>query len=175
MRALTAALVPLSLLLAALPAHAYTVRLTAAEIEAVVRPHFPKRGSGPFGAVVLSNPKVVLAPGSDRLGIGLDVDAELPGGVAARAAAVVDGEVGYDPGRREFHLREPRLKSLAAEGLEEPYASMLAEAVTGLARARMPVIMLYRIPAGDPALGAAARVLKGARVRDGRLELELGP
>jgi hypothetical protein len=47
--------------------------------------------------------------------------------------------------------------------------------VTAVARQQVPVIVLFRLPKDDPAGAAALRVLKGARVKDGALELELGP
>jgi len=158
--------------LAAVPASAYTVMLTAAEIEAVVTPHFPVVQEMTMGSVTFSHPKVVLTPGSDRLGLGVDVVADLPGGFQAQAQALVDGDLGYDAARREFHLREPRVKSLTAQGLPEAFAPMVADAVTQMARQTMPVIVLYRLPE-DPAL-APLRLLKAAEVRDGKVKVELG-
>lgn len=167
------ALVPAAaLLLAAVPAAAYTISLTAAEIEAVVAPRFPLVQEMTMGSVTFAHPKVVLTPGSDRLGLGVDVTADLPGGMQAKARALVDGDLAYDPARREFHLREPRVKSLTAEGLPDAFAPMVADAVTQMARERMPIIVLYRLP-DDPAL-APLRLLKSAEVHNGRVNVELG-
>jgi len=172
-----AVLVPLlliGLLPLAVPARAYTVSLTAAEIEAVVRPHFPQRQEGVFGRVTLSDPKVILTPGSERLGLGLSVQADLPGSLVVHAHALVDGEVAYDARRREFHLREPRVVRFDAKGMEEPYTSMVAEAVTAIAQTRMPIIVLYRVPPDAVAAAAPLNLLKGVAVKDGKLQLELG-
>jgi len=158
----------------AAPAASYTVGLTAAEIEAVVRPHFPLTRDGPFGAMTFSNPNVVLTPGSDRLGLGMDVTADLPAGMQASARALVDGELAYDPGRREFHLREPRVLKLTAEGLPEAFAPVVADAVTQMARQQMPVIVLYRLPDDLGPAGVPLRLLRAARVEDGRLLVTLG-
>jgi len=167
------ALVPaVALLLAAVPAAAYTVSLTAAEIEAVVAPRFPLVQEMTMGSVTFAHPKVILTPGSNRLGLAVDVIADLPAGMQAQARAVVDGDLAYDPARREFHLREPRVKSLTAQGLPESFAPMVADAVTRMARERMPIIVLYRLP-DDPAL-APLRILKAAEVRDGKVRVELG-
>jgi hypothetical protein len=161
-----------ALLLAAAPAAAYTLSLSAADIEAVVAPAFPQVQDGPFGEIAFAHPKVVLTPGSDRLGLGVDVTADLPAGMQATARAVVDGELSYDPARREFHLREPRVKSLTADGLPDAFAPLVADAVTRMARETMPVIVLYRLP-DDPAL-APLRLLKSAAVKDGKVVIELG-
>jgi hypothetical protein len=155
------------------PTHAYTLNLTAAEIETVARAYFPQRQEGVFGRITLSDPKVVLEDGSERLGLGVKVKAELPGGLTAYADALVDGEVAWDPAKREFHLREPRVRRLDAEGLQEPYASLVAEGVNALAQETLPVIVLYRVPA-DAAGAEALKALKRVAVKDGRLRVELG-
>jgi hypothetical protein len=173
-RALTCVLSILgaAMALAAAPAAAYTLTLSAADIEAVVAPHFPQAQESAFGQVTFAHPKVVLTPGSDRLGLGVDVTADLPAGMQATARALVDGDLSYDPARREFHLREPRVKYLTAEGLPDAFAPMVADAVTQMARETMPVIVLYRLP-DDPAL-APLRLLKSAEVKDGKVLIELG-
>jgi hypothetical protein len=177
MRARRIVLVPILVLaflpLVPRPAHAYTLSLTAAEIETVARSYFPQRQEGVFGRVTLSDPKVVLKEGSKRLGLGVKVKAELPGGLTAHADALVDGEVAWDPVRREFHLREPRVRRLDAEGLQEPYASLVAEGVNALAQETLPVIVLYRVPA-DAAGAEALKALKSVAVKDGKLQVELG-
>jgi hypothetical protein len=160
------------LLLTAAPASAYTVSFTADQIETVVAPHFPLVQEMTMGSVTFSHPKVVLTPGSDRLGLGVDVVADLPGGFQAQARALVDGDLAYDPARREFHLREPRVRSLTARGLPEAFAPVVADAVTQMARQTMPVIVLYRLP-DDPG-AAPLRLLKAAEVRDGKVRVELG-
>lgn len=165
-------IVPAAALLAAAPAAAYTLSLSAADIEAVVAPHFPQVQDSALGQVTFAHPKVVLTPGSDRLGLGVDVTADLPAGMQATASAVVDGDLAYDPAKREFHLREPRVQSLAAEGLPDAFAPMVADAVTQMARETMPVIVLYRLP-DDPAL-APLRLLKSVAVKDGKVVIELG-
>lgn len=156
------------------PVTSYTVHLTAAEIESVVRPHFPLTQDGPFGAMTFSHPNVVLTPGSDRLGLGVDVTADLPMGMQARAHALVDGELAYDPARREFHLREPRVLKLTAEGLPEAFAPVVAKAVTQMARQQMPIIVLYRLPDDLGPAGVPLRLLQAASVEDGRLKVVLG-
>jgi hypothetical protein len=163
----------LAALAPAAPARAYTLTLSAADIEAVVAPHFPQVRDGPFGRLAFDHPRVVLTPGSDRLGLGVDVTADLPAGMQATARALVDGDLSYDPARREFHLREPRVMSLAAEGLPDDLAPVVAEAVTRMARETMPVIVLYRLP-DDPAY-APLRLLKSAAVQDGKVVIELRP
>lgn len=173
-RLLGAGLVGLASLLAAPPAHAYTVSLTAADIEAMVRPHFPQVHTGPLGTVTLSDPRVILRSGSDRLGLGLDVAGEMAGGLATHGQAVVEGEVAYDPARGEFHLREPRVTHLVVEGLPDPYAGFVASTVSAIARQEAPLIVLFKVPADDLAGAATLRVLKSARVKDGKLVLELG-
>jgi hypothetical protein len=161
-----------AVLLAAVPAAAYTVLLTAGEIEAVVAPGFPVVQEMAMGSVTFAHPKVVLTPGSNRLGLGMDVTADLPGGMQATARAVVDGDLAYDPARREFHLREPRVKSLTARGLPEAFAPVVADAVTQLARERLPIIVLYQLP--DDPMTSPLRLLKSAEVRDGKVRVELG-
>jgi hypothetical protein len=170
-----AGIAALAVLLAAVPAHAYTVRLTAAELQAAVRPYFPQAQTGVLGTVTVSHPRVILRAGSDRIGLGCQVAGELLGGLTAQGEAVVEGEVAYDPERGEFHLREPVVTQLEVDGLPDPFTGFVADAVSAVALRQVPVIVLFRVPREDLAGAATLRVLKSARVRNGALELELGP
>jgi hypothetical protein len=155
-------------------AHGYTVTVGAPALQKALEAYFPITRENALGAVTLSNPRVILRPGSPRIGLATDVKAVMTDQPPFTGKGLVDGEIAYDPRRHEFHLREPRVSSLAIDGLEEPFATLLEGAIDAITQSQFPVIVLYRLD--DAALqdSTKLRMLKAVGVRDGNLVVELG-
>ena len=163
-----------SLALAVPAANAYTVTVGAPALQKAVEAYFPITRENALGAVTLSNPRVILRAGSRRIGLATDVKAAMPDQPPLTGNGVVDGEVAYDPVRHEFQLREPRVTSLAIDGMEGPFAAMIGSAVDAVTQDQFPVIVLYRLDEETLRQAPQLRMLKAIGVRDGALVLELG-
>jgi hypothetical protein len=159
---------------AASGAHAYELTLSAEALTRALAGHFPLQADGPLGSVRLSDPRVRLSPASPRLGFETALAGTTATGMVLKGRAVFDGEIGYDPVRRQLLLREPRLRRLDVDGLDEPFAGMLAELSAGLLQQQLPMVLLVPLPDGDPALDALSRALRGVSVRGGMLVLDFG-
>lgn len=155
-------------------ARAYTVILTRPELQAIVATQFPKAYETAFGQIQLHSPRVVLTPGSSRLGLRVGLRVAVAGESAVTGSALVDGEPAYDPQRREFHLREPQVRELTTGELPPPYAEMAEAAVAELVRQQFPVIVVYRIDASMLKESQPLRMLKSVKCENGVLRLELG-
>jgi len=155
-------------------AHAYTVTLGAPVLQKAVEAYFPFTRENALGAITLSNPRVILRPNSRRIGLATDVTAAMPEQPPLTGSGVVHGEVGYDPLRHEFQLRDPRVASLAIDGVAGPFATLVEAAVEAVTQSQFPVIVLYRLDEQTLREAPQLRMLKAVGVRDGALVLELG-
>lgn len=163
-----------SVTLAVPGAYGYTVRVGAAALQKAMEAYFPITRENALGAVTLSNPRVILRPGSRRLGLATKVSAAMPEQPPLTGNGVVDGEIAYDPVRHEFQLREPRVASLAIDGVDGPFAALVESAVEVLTQDQFPVIVLYRLDEAVLRDSPKLRMLKAVGVRDGALVLEMG-
>jgi hypothetical protein len=163
-----------SVALAAPSADAYTVTVGAPALQKAVEAYFPITRENAIGAVTLSNPRVILRPGSRRIGLATNVKAAMPDQPPLTGNGVVDGEIAYDPVRHEFQLRQPRVSSLAIDGMEGPFGALIGSAVDALTQDQFPVIVLYRLDQETLRQVPQLRMLKAIGVRDGALVLELG-
>jgi hypothetical protein len=155
-------------------AYGYTVTVAAPALQKAVQAYFPITRENALGAVTLSNPRVILRPGSPRIGLATDVKAALPDQPPFTGKGVVDGEIAYDPTRHEFHLREPRVSSLTIDGVTEPFATLLDGAIDSITQSQFPVIVLYRLDKETLRRAPQLRMLRAVGVRNGALVLDLG-
>ncbi|MGD2064751.1 MAG: DUF1439 domain-containing protein, partial [Nitrospirota bacterium] len=154
-------------------AYGYTVTVGGPALQKAVEAAFPITRENAVGAVTLSNPRVLLRPGSRRIGLATNVKAAMPDQPPLTGNGVIDGEIAYDPTRHEFHLREPRVSSLAIDGMEGPFAALVESAVEVLMQDQLPVIVLYRLDEETLRQAPQLRMLKGVGVRNGALVLDL--
>jgi len=155
-------------------AEAYTVTVGAPILQKAVEAYFPITRESAVGSIILSNPRVILRPNTRRIGLGTDVKAAMPDQPPLIGRGVVHGEVTYDAVRHEFQFRDPRVASLAIDGVEEPFATLLENAVDAITQSQFPVIILYRLDEETLRKAPQLRMLKGVGVRNGALILELG-
>lgn len=159
---------------APISAPCYTIALSQAKLQVMVEKQFPKTYDAMSAQVQLHSPRVVLTNGSPRLGMHLGLQMDVGGQYTVNGSALVDGEPEYDSRRREFHLRDPRVRDVVAEGLPAPYAEMASAAVAELVRQQFPVIVIYRIDQTMLDSSLSLRMLKSVRTEKGSLVLELG-
>jgi len=155
-------------------AYGYTVTLGAPALQKAVEAYFPITQENALGAVTLSNPRVILRPNSRRIGLATNMKAAMPEQPPLTGNGVVHGEIGYDPVRHEFQLRDPRVASLVLDGVAGPFTTLVESAVEAIIQSQFPVIVLYQLDEETMRQAPQLRMLKGVGVRDGALVLELG-
>lgn len=166
-------LLALLLCLSAAQAAAWNVEISQDEVQASVATMFPIRQQIPFAAVVFSDPRVLIVEGSDRVRMGLAVDASFANQVAAAGRAEIEGGLGYDPARGEFHLLRPAVTDLQVDVLPQDYLDLVRTMTNSIAEQFLSGIVIYRLDERDFRQGMMRRALKGVHVRDGKLIAEM--
>ena len=126
--------------------------------------------------VTLSNPRVDLIEGSDRINTGLDVtlnikiegqDQELGGAVD------ISGGVRYEPTTGEFFVIDPVVENLAIEGLPEEFTNQANDAVGSVLKAYYESYPIYTLRRTDMKKAAARLLLKSVVVENEKLVITL--
>lgn len=154
-----------------LPACAARLRvtMTAPEIERELSKSFPvSRDLANVFVVELSDPKVILQPGTDRIGLKLHASAGLsmlrvPGSVT------VSGKLRYRAEDAQFFLDEPEVISVELPGLPETQQPQLLDTVNVALRTVLPTVPIHRLESGN-----AKYFLRAVRIEDGQVIAELG-
>ncbi len=150
----------------------FIVTLERSDLQQRVERLFPVVHEDALVRLQLTHPEVVLRSGSDRIGLGLRVKADLAGQPLI-GRAQVDGKLRYLKQSGEFYLDDPLIRELHVNGLEPAYRDLLLVAAqTGLQellRLR-PVYVLGQMGEPKRIMGSE---LKSVTVEDGQLLLEL--
>lgn len=145
-------------------------------VQQEVERKFPLERDLNLAVLTMTSPRVDLSSGSDRVGLSVDLELRRSGGaLAIKGKGKVSGPLRYSREDATFYLQEPRI-----EQLELPLKLMRAErreklldtagAALGEALGDVPLYTL-RDTSRDR---AAKALLRQARVKDGKLVLELG-
>lgn len=152
---------------------AYTVELTRDEVQGAVEHYFPVEHATPHATLTLYRPVVFLEQRSNRIGLGFTLLADVPGIMTGKGQGAIDGDLEYRQETGEFYLHDPKIKSLDIEDFPPDVAASIRQAVQGLMRQSLPVILVYRLKDDDMGQKMTKRVLSSVAVRNGRLILEL--
>jgi hypothetical protein len=153
----------------------FTVTRTQAELQAKLAPKFPVTREKFLVSVTLSDPKVLLRSEDTRVGLDLATEVRSPLSAPLAGRVAVMGVPYYDPERKSFFLREPRLERADFPGfdLERHQKTKLAlEAAVGVVAQSTPV---YTLEGKTFKEATAKHLLKEVRVADGKLHFTLGP
>lgn len=150
----------------------YVVELGQADLQRKIERLFPVSHQDPLYDLLLSEPRVVLREGGDRIGLGLKLSGTLlQWPVAGRAQ--VTGGLRFEPASGEFYLRDATVEELAIDGVPEQYAGELRRIAEQAAREMLnsrPIYVLGQLGESKQPLG---REIKAINVRGGKLVLEL--
>jgi hypothetical protein len=161
------------LLLSATPAHAYTVEITQPELQAMIVQGFPIRQQMPFASAILSQPRITIPPSGKRLRLAVAISTTFPNNITSKGRAEIEGELGYDADKGEFHLREPSVTALSFDQLPPQYRELVTSIVSGIAYQTLPIIVIYRLDEKDLRQSMARQTLREVTVSNGKLIVEL--
>ncbi len=152
-----------------------TVRLTEQDLQARINENFPITKNYLFvGTVTFANPRINLHRDDARVGLGIDIGLENPGGDVRSGVVEMSAAVLYDAETKCLFLAQPELQHFAVEGVPEQNVQLLSAlampALEKLLR-RNPV---YSLSAERGTKKFAAMLVKDIRVRNGCLEIIVG-
>jgi hypothetical protein len=155
----------------------YVIRLTEAELQAKLDQRFPIRRDVLFVVQIdLSNPRVHLLEGSNRVAIGIDVvlNFRLRDQAKSFGGSIdVDGGLRYEAFKGRFFLTDPHIQALRVDGIPEKYRTEVEKVVHGAISEAMNKGPIYTLSA-DAGQLLARLLLKSVVVRDRELVITLG-
>ena len=155
-------------------AQAYTLEISAEELQAKVTAMMPIEKKKFFVTVTLSNPAVDLAVGDNKIGIFSDIKLRTPGGVSGSGSLKVTGALKYVADEGAFYLQSPQIISLESTDISAnmlPKVRELAQLAVQEFLARKPV---YRLQDDNIKHNLAKAVLQSLKVENNKLVVELG-
>ena len=144
------------------------------ELQQKIEPKFPLKKKKSLVTTTFSEPNVLLAEGSDRMGIGLDVKVSLPGGKKYHGQVEVDGELEYRPEQGELLVVNSRVRQLHLEEVPSRYHDVVRQLVDKIAELYLSSLPVYRLKQDDFKHSLARLMLKSVRVEGGHLVVEIG-
>lgn len=178
---LGAVLLSACLLAIASPARAdrQTFRIDAATLTREAAPHFPQRRCllG-LACVTLSDPRVVLRSGDDRLYLVARARPEIamapPGEPLPAGEVEIGGRLRYEAAAGAFFLDRPTVLRLDFPGLPQAYALPAAEVVAILVGDFLQQTPVHVLDERDSRQALARLVLRSVKVENGVLLLTVG-
>lgn len=154
----------------------FDVYLTEAQLQERVDEAFPEeRRHLALARVVLSEPRVNLFEGSDRIHFGLRARVSVTGvGEVLDGSGTISGTIRYEPDEAAFFFDDIRIEELDTGDLSQRYEEPVREGAAVAAREALRRQPVYRLQDDDLRQAAARLILRDVRVVDGRLRIRLG-
>lgn len=153
----------------------YTFELKAEDLEKRMTQVFPVKIKKLIFVFKLSDPEVILLGESiDRIAIGVTLKVSIPGLLAAKGRATVEGEIDYDSEEGSFFFFDPIVKEMNIKGLPGRYNEEVRELFDGIVRSTLGDMCIYKFDQEDKKQKVAKRLLKSVRVEDERLKIQIG-
>jgi len=156
----------------------WVVRISEQEMKAKLEESLPLQKTYLWVIrVTLSNPRITLIEGSDRLHAGLDLALNLKlGGAKEPLGGSVDvsGTVRYDAETKSFYLKNPRVEKLTLAGIADEEANQANEAVSLALTGYFEKNPVYTLTNKDIKQASARLLLKSLVIEDHHLVVTLG-
>ncbi len=150
-----------------------TIQLSREELQRRLDTSFPVDKQLPFTRIVLEHPRVVLTNGSDRIGVGLDVRADIPFVGSRSGSLTASGELDYRREQKAFFLRNAKLDQLAIQGLGPDQVGLLKSPLETLLAGALTAFPLYEFKSRNVGEVTAEHVLQRVYVKNGAVYAEL--
>jgi len=151
-----------------------TLTFTADDLQQKLAGRFPLREKLPFTTITFRDPRVVLADGSDRIGLRITADATAAGGKELSGSLLLDGALRYEPQEGAFYFDGARVQEMAVQGLSDDARRQIQTVASLLINLYLSHVPVYRLNPEDIRQALAKTFLKSVSVRNGRLIVEIG-
>ena len=153
----------------------YVYRFSEAQLQQKLGERLPlTRRFLVFFEVTLSQPRLHLQDGADRVAMGIDVALGLGNNGPLGGSIDVSGGVRYDGGLGAFFLTDPVIERVAVQGIPEKYAGKAREALTMALAAYYAERPIYTLNATDARQAAGRLVLRKVGIENRELVVTLG-
>lgn len=163
--------------LAAPAAHAndmnLIITLDRADVQRRVERLFPIVRANELVRVRLHHPRVILTPRSDRIGLGVRIDATAAEQYSVSGHATVDGVLRFAGTGGNFYLDDTNVKELQIDGVPTLYLEQIRQLAGGLLRDLLRARPIYTLGQMGESRRIMGSEIKSIKVRNGKLLVEL--
>ena len=147
---------------------------TLQELQEKVATEFPLKKRKSLVTVNFLNPRILLAQGSDRIGISLDMEVSAPGLKSVTGHMEADGGLEYRPDSGAFGFTEGRVLAFELADIPKAYSRTIEQVGGKLVKAYLSDLTLYRLKQDNFKHSLAKLVLKSVAVENGEVAVEIG-
>lgn len=150
----------------------FNVEMDQAMLQQALSSAFPVQRDENFVSVQLAKPQVILAKGSDRIGIKSVATVSLPGGNRFAGTVIVDGKPRYSSKDNALYLDQARVRDLNAPGVPEVMRQEVLRIANVLVRSffdRQPLYVFNK----DEASSLVGKQISRVVIKNGKLVVEM--
>lgn len=153
---------------------AYTLEVSEEEIQKRIEAVMPIEKKQLFFTVRLSEPKVELTKGSDRLGLFLNVDVLVPSVAKGAGKGKITGKIRYEKSEGAFYIDEPIIESIEVKRFPAKYTNKMRGLTQTLLAKALSKYPVYQFKDKDIKQKMAKATLKTVEIKDEKLLITLG-
>jgi len=147
---------------------------TQADLQSKVEKSFPVNKKKRLVKVELSNPDILLAAGSERIGMRLQIAAALPGMGTVTGSAEADGDLVYLSDQGKIAITNTKLRQLEIGEVPSAYRKTVEAIAASLTRRYLSDVTVYTLNQDEFKESLAKLILRTIAVEDGRVVVEIG-
>ncbi len=144
-----------------------TITLTRDELQKEVEKRFPIDKSELLFTGRLSEPRVLLKQGTDRIGLAVSIAVSAPIIKPVTGKGELDGRVRFDPESRELFLESAELRLTEASGVSDKDLRTAEVLIRPLLSGLLARIPIYRLKETDLRIPGTNAQVKQIRVEEG--------
>lgn len=147
---------------------------TQADLQSKVEKSFPVNKKKRLVKVELSNPDILLAAGSERIGMRLQIAAALPGMGTVTGSAEADGVLVYLSDQGKIAITNTKLRQLEIGEVPSAYRETVEAIAASLTQRYLSDVTVYTLNQDEFKESLAKLILRTMAVEDGRVVVEIG-
>jgi len=156
----------------------FTIELSESQIQKKLDERFPMNKQHLLVlTLTLSDPRVELTEGSDRISFGLSASVNIRINAQPKplgGKGQISTALRYDPTDASFYLGDPAIQRLEVQGVPVEYVDVVNKLARELLSERLERYPVYTLDRPDLTQTAARLLLKELTVRNGNLVITLG-
>jgi len=152
-----------------------TIKISAAQINKVVKPKFPRTKKSIFHELVLSNPHISFLSKENKIQCKVDTKFKfLFGGVTTKGKTVAAGRVAYDAKRGHIYIKDVQIKDIQLEGVSSNDLLVIKPIISNLMKATLNNLPVYKLDPNNKKHALAKKNLRSIEVKGNKLVVTLG-
>jgi hypothetical protein len=154
-------------------AYNYTIELTQQQLQQQIDTIMPVEKEALFVKVILSDPHIDLAEGSNTLGMFTNIELIAPGGVRGTGPARIAGTISYRRENGSFYLNNPTVTQLEIDQIPSQYHAKVRELGQFALDNAVNQRPIFTLDDNDVRQKMAKTALESVTVNDGKVVIVL--